>query len=199
MNASIVALPHGLNPVLASGLAFDADGLTSRDIDCVLSLPHETEPSPSLRASLTPCRLLARLFQSGNQNTADIECKRAIVEAETLIVLAGIGQYDDDIWTPVIARLLEARDKASIATTLVFAWTGMEPLFMPYETHAPELAANPQLKAELLPILERSSPALAHLLRSARDNTEAAPQTQIAALAVHKTESGNPALEITFR
>jgi hypothetical protein len=201
MSVSIVALPHGLNPPLARDLAFDVDGLTSRDIDCVLSLPHETEQHPSLRASLIPCRLLARLFQSGSQNAADIERKRAIVEAETLIVLAGIGQFDDDVWTPVLARLLEAREKASIAATLVFAWTGLEPLFLPYEARAAELAASPQLTPELLPTLERSTPALAHLLRAVRNPDDAAEsqQTRIAALSIHKNGSGDPALEIVFR
>ena len=199
MNVCIVALPHSLNPALARDIAFDVDGLSGRDIDCVLNLPQDPEQSPLRRVSLTPCRLLARLFQSGNQNGADIERKRAIVEAETLIVLAGIGQFDDDVWTPVVARLLEAREKAPAAATLIFGWTGLEPFFLPYETHGAELAANPQLTAELLPTLERSAPALAHLLRNARDNAEAAVQARIAALSVHRNGSGDPALDIVFR
>jgi hypothetical protein len=200
MNTCIVALPHGLNPALARDLAFDLDGLTSLDIDCVLNLPQEPEQSPPLPASLTPCRLLARLFQSGNQNGADAERKQAIVEAGTLIVLAGIGRFDDDVWTPVIARLLEARNKAAAPTEIVLTWTGLEPFFLPYEAHAAELAANPQLTAELLPTLERTIPALAHLLRTARDgdNADAAPQTRIAALAVHRNGSGDPVLDIAF-
>jgi hypothetical protein len=200
MNTCIVALPHGLNPVLARDLAFDLDGLTRLDIDCIMNLPQDPEQPPPLRASLTPCRLLARLFQSGNQNGADAERKRAIVEAGTLIVLAGIGRFDDDVWTPVIARLLEARTKAAAPAALVLTWTGLEPFFLPYETRAAELAANPQLTAELLPTLERTIPALAHLLRAARDgdNADSAPQTRIAALAVHKNGSGHPVLDIAF-
>ncbi len=199
MNACIVALPHGLNPALARDLAFDVDGLANREIDCALSFPQEPELPPSLRASLTPCRLLARLFQSGNQNAADIERKRIIVGAETLVLLAGIGQFDDDVWTPVIARLLEARDKVSTAATLVFAWTGLEPLFLPYEGRATELAASPQLTTELLPTLERSAPALAHILRSVRDGVATAPQMRIAALSRDKNGSGEPVLAIRFR
>jgi hypothetical protein len=201
MNACIVVLPHSLNPGLASDLAFDIDGLSSREIGCVLGLPHQTEQHPSLRASLMPCRLLARLFQSENQKAADIERKQAIAEAETVIVLAGIGQFDDDVWTPVIARLLEARDKTSTVATLMFAWTGLEPLFLPYEARGTELAASPQLAPELLPTLERSAPALAHVLRTARDrdNAVAAPQTRIAALSSYRSDSGDPGIEITFR
>jgi hypothetical protein len=199
MNACIVALPHGLNPVIARDLAFDLDGLASREIDCALRLPQEPEQPPSQRISLIPCRLLARLFQSGNQNAADIERKRAVVEAETLIVLAGIGQFDDDVWTPVVARLLEAREKASTAPMLVFAWTGLEPFFLPYEAHATELAANPHLTAELLPTLERAAPALAHLLRTARESAEAPLQTRIASLSSHKNDPDDPVLEIVLR
>jgi hypothetical protein len=201
MSVSIVALPHGLNQALARHLAFDVDGLVSRDIDCVLVLPQEPEQRASVRACLTPCRLLARLFQSGKQNAADVARKQAIVEAETLVVLAGIGQFDDDVWTPVIARVVEAREKASTGAVLVFAWTGLEPFFLPYEKQAAELAANPMLTSELLPALERSAPSLAHLLRAARDRdtVEAVPQARIAELAVHKAESAGPALEIVLR
>jgi hypothetical protein len=201
MSVSIVALPHGLSSVIARDLAFDAEGLTSRDIDCILSPPPEPEQHSLLHASLMPCRLLARLFQSENQNRADAARKQAIAEAETLIVLAGIGQFEDDVWTPVIARLLEARDKTSIVTTLVFVWTGLEPLFLPYEARAAELAASPQLTAGLLPILERSAPALAHVLRTARDrdNSAAAPEMRIAALSSYRNTSGDPGIEITFR
>jgi hypothetical protein len=199
MSVSIVALPHGLNPGLARDLAFDVDGLTSRDIECVLDLAQEPGQAPSLRASLTPCRLLARLFQSGSQNGADVARKQAIVAAETLIVLAGIGQFDDDVWTPVIARLLEARDKTSAHAGLVFAWSGLEPLFLPYEARATELAANPRLATELLPSLERTAPALANLLRTARDNAEAVLQTRIASLSSHKNGSGDSVLEIALR
>jgi hypothetical protein len=198
MNACIVALPYGVNQALARDLAFDVDGLASRDINCALGFPQEPELSPSLRACLTPSRLLARLFQSGNQKAADSERMQAIVQAETLVLLAGIGQFDDDVWTPVIARLLEARTKASTAATFVFAWTGLEPLFLPYETQAAELAANPQLAAELLPTLDRSAPALAHLLRAAPEKAACAPKTLIAALSVHKNGSGEPALEVRF-
>jgi hypothetical protein len=200
MNACIVALPNGLNSALARDLAFDVDGLANREIDCVLRVLQEAEQHPSLRVTLTPCRLLARLFQSGNQKEADIERKQAIVEAETLIVLAGIGQLDDDVWSPVIARLLEARDNAAVPASLVFAWTGFEPLLLPYEAQATELATNPLFATELLPTLERSAPALAHLLRAARDrdNSASAPKTRIAALSVHKNSSGDPELEITF-
>jgi hypothetical protein len=199
MPVSIVALPHSLNPGLARDLAFDVDGLTSRDVECVLSLPQQPEQARSQRATLTPCRLLARLFQSGNQNGADVARKQAIMDAETLIVLAGIGQFDDDVWTPVIARLLGARNKVSTPATLVFAWTGLEPLFLPYEARASELAASPHLATELLPSLERAAPALAHLLRTARENAEAPLQTRIASLSSHKNGSGDPVLEIALR
>lgn len=199
MNTCIVALPHGLNPALARDLGFDIDGLASRKIPCVLHLSETAEQPLFQSASLTPCKLLARLFQSGNQNAADSERRQAIVEADTLIVLAGIGQFDDDVWTPVIARLQEAREQMPAAAKLVFAWTGLEPFLMPYEAQATALAANPQLAAGLLPSLERVAPALAHLLRNARDNAEAALQTRIASLSSRRNDSDEPALDIVFR
>jgi hypothetical protein len=199
MNTCIVALPHGLDPALARDLGFDIDGLASRTIPCVLHLSENAELSLFQSASLTPCKLLARLFQSGNQNAADSERRQAIVEADTLIVLAGIGQFDDDVWTPVIARLMEAREQMPAAAKLVFAWTGLEPFLMPYEAQAIALSANPQLAAGLLPSLERVAPALAHLLRNARDNAEAAFLTRIASLSSRRNDSDEPALDIVFR
>jgi hypothetical protein len=199
MNTCIVALPHGLDPALARDLGFDIDGLASRTIPCVLHVSENAEQSLFQSASLTPCKLLARLFQSGNQNAADSERRQAIVEADTLIVLAGIGQFDDDVWTPVIARLLEAREQMPTAAKLVFAWTGLEPFLMPYEAQAIALSANPQLAAGLLPSLERVAPALAHLLRNARDNAEAALLTRIASLSSRRNDSDEPALDIVFR
>jgi hypothetical protein len=197
MSVSIVALPHGLNPAMAHDLAFDCDGLTSRDISCVPGLPD----GPEQVASLTPYRLLARLFQSGSKNAADAARKRAIAEAETLVLLAGVGQFDDDVWTPIIARLLGARDKDSNVTAPVFAWTGLEPLLLPYESRGNEVAANPRLAAELLPPLERAAPALAHLLRASRERDDAmyAQQMRIAALSLHRKDPVNPVLGIAFR
>jgi hypothetical protein len=197
MSVSIVTLPHGLSPALASDLAFDCDGLTSRDINCVVGFPD----GPEQIVSLTPHRLLARLFQSGNRTAADVARKRAIAEAETLILLAGIGQFDDDVWTPIIARLLGARHKASNVNALVFVWAGLEPLLLPYESRATELATNPQLTAELLPPLESAAPALAHLLRTSREGDSAAvvPLMRIATLALHSKGPGVPVLAIALR
>ena len=201
----VVVLPDAMGSAIARDLAFDLGGMDAKVVDCVTTDASGNAETVAAQTRLIPSRLLARLFSGKAPSGKAHNREMTSLGSAPLTVLLPIGRFDDDVWTPILAQVIAFRAKTKGADKPVFAWTGLEPFLAPFGDVAVKLEASPDLRAAIMPTLNRSAPGLvqliAQLLRPSSGTMDEQPSAfaRLASLAAMESETGADRFGMTLR